>query len=92
MRSTIRIMLLAAFTALTLGQSTLWSQGEPVNAAYTVFRLAVPGAASTETNDLNNSSNVVGTFYDANDTPYGFFYHHANKTYVSLGQEPMFWE
>ena len=81
MRSTIRIMMLAAFATLALGQTTAWAQ----KTGYTAFRLAVSGAVSTEVTDLNDSSNVVGNFYDANHFPTGFFYQHASKTYVTLG-------
>jgi hypothetical protein len=55
-------------------------------ASYDVVRLAYPGAAtaSTESLDLNDHGNVVGTYRDANDVQYGYYYEHATQTYRSL--------
>ncbi len=55
--------------------------------AYNLFRLSAPGAAasSTEAHRMNDAANVVGSYRDAANVRYGFYYHHASETYTSLG-------
>lgn len=77
-------LILSAITTSTIVGSPLLAQGKP---AYDVFRLAFPGAVSVGATDLNDSSNVVGDYLDANNNSFSFYYHHATRSYVSLGAD-----
>jgi hypothetical protein len=76
------ILAIATVIASLAGGDPLSAQGKK---GYEVVRLAVPGAASNEVNGLNDSGNVAGTAYDADDNAYGFHYDRAAGTYTPLG-------
>jgi hypothetical protein len=54
-------------------------------ATYTYARISPPGALSTGANDLNDSGEVVGYYYDGN---FGLGYLYSNGTYTTLGLSP----
>ncbi len=83
MKSKLRNAVIAVAAILVLA-SACWAQGK---GGYTVVRLAFPGSAtaSTDTHDLNDQGNVVGTYRDSGGVQFGFYYQRATNTYTSLG-------
>jgi hypothetical protein len=97
MNTCIRITVLLMVSALCLGAGP-----EPAWAAkpgggggdrykYTLVRLAYPNAVRTHASRLNDLANVAGTYYDADNSPSGFYYDRASGAYTSLGSGTSAW-